>query len=140
MVIRKLFDIKQTTTVQDYVDHFSKLVDLLVTYEHTTHPLYYTMSLSMVFVMILSSSSLYNVLGISILLVLWNYCRKWRTPRRDETLSMEMCPGMIGPFCNLPTGQKNHWLPLPRIQRPHLIARWPPYVLIAVLGPYASTV
>jgi hypothetical protein len=42
-VIRKLFDIKQTTTVQDYVDRFSELVDLLVTYEHTTHPLYITL-------------------------------------------------------------------------------------------------
>jgi hypothetical protein len=29
--------------VQDCVDHFSELIDLLVTYEHTTDPLYYTM-------------------------------------------------------------------------------------------------
>jgi hypothetical protein len=43
LVIRKLFHIKQTSTVQDYVDRFSELVDLLVTYEHTTDPLYYTM-------------------------------------------------------------------------------------------------
>jgi hypothetical protein len=29
--------------VQDYVDRFSELVVLLVTYEHTTDPLSYTM-------------------------------------------------------------------------------------------------
>ena len=43
LVIRKLFHIKKTTIVLDYVDPFSELVDLLVTYEHSTHPLYYTM-------------------------------------------------------------------------------------------------
>jgi hypothetical protein len=43
LVIRKLFHIKQTSTVQDYVDCFSELVDLLVAYEHNTDPLYYTM-------------------------------------------------------------------------------------------------
>jgi hypothetical protein len=43
LVIRKLFHIRQTSTVQDYIDRFSELVDLLVTYEHTTDPLYYTM-------------------------------------------------------------------------------------------------
>eukprot|EP00267_Zea_mays_P041848 XP_020393779.1 uncharacterized protein LOC103628713 [Zea mays] len=43
LVIRKLFHIRQTSTVQDYVDRFSELIDLLVTYEHTTDPLYYTM-------------------------------------------------------------------------------------------------
>lgn len=43
LVIRKLFHIRQTSTIQDYVDHFCELVDLLVTYEHTTDLLYYTM-------------------------------------------------------------------------------------------------
>jgi hypothetical protein len=43
LVIQKLFHIKQTSTVQDYIDRFCELVDLLVTYEHTTDPLYYTM-------------------------------------------------------------------------------------------------
>ena len=43
LVIRKLFHIRQTSTVQDCVDRFSELIDLLVTYEHTTDPLYYTM-------------------------------------------------------------------------------------------------
>jgi hypothetical protein len=43
LVIRQLFHIKQTSTVQDYIDRFCELVDLLVTYEHTTDPLYYTM-------------------------------------------------------------------------------------------------
>lgn len=42
-MIRKLFHIKQTSTVQDYVDRFSELVDLLVAYEHNIDPLYYTM-------------------------------------------------------------------------------------------------
>jgi hypothetical protein len=44
-VIRKLFHIRQTTSVQDYVDRFCELVDVLVTYEHTTDPLYYIMKL-----------------------------------------------------------------------------------------------
>lgn len=43
LVIRKLFHIRQTSSVQDYVDHFCELIDVLVTYEHTTDPLYYTM-------------------------------------------------------------------------------------------------
>jgi hypothetical protein len=43
LVIRKLFHIRQISTVQDYVDRFCELIDLLVTYEHTTDPLYYTM-------------------------------------------------------------------------------------------------
>ncbi|XP_035822042.1 uncharacterized protein [Zea mays] len=43
LVIRKLFHIRQTSSVQDYVDRFCELIDLLVTYEHTTDPLYYTM-------------------------------------------------------------------------------------------------
>lgn len=43
LVIRQLFHIKQTSTIQDYIDCFCELVDLLVTYEHTTDPLYYTM-------------------------------------------------------------------------------------------------
>lgn len=43
LVIRKLFHIRQTSSVQDYVDRFCELVDVLVTYEHTTDPLYYTM-------------------------------------------------------------------------------------------------
>jgi hypothetical protein len=43
LVIRKLFHIKQTSIVHDFVDSFSKLVDLLVAYEHNTNPIYYTM-------------------------------------------------------------------------------------------------
>lgn len=43
LLIHKLFHIRQTSTVQDYVDRFSELVDVLVTYEHTTDPIYYTM-------------------------------------------------------------------------------------------------
>jgi hypothetical protein len=43
LVIRKLFHIRQTSSVQDYVDRFCELIDVLVTYEHTTDPLYYTM-------------------------------------------------------------------------------------------------
>lgn len=42
-MIRKLFHIRQTSTVQEYVDRFCELVDLLVTYGHNTDPLYYTM-------------------------------------------------------------------------------------------------
>jgi hypothetical protein len=43
LVIRKLFHIKQISSVQDYVDRFCELIDVLVTYEHTTDPLNYTM-------------------------------------------------------------------------------------------------
>ena len=41
-LIRQLYHIKQTTTVADYVDRFSELVDQLIAYEHTTDPMYYT--------------------------------------------------------------------------------------------------
>jgi hypothetical protein len=43
LVTRKLFHIRQTSSIQDYVDSFCELIDILVTYEHTTDPLYYTM-------------------------------------------------------------------------------------------------
>jgi hypothetical protein len=38
LVIRKMFHIKQTSLVQEYVDHFYILIDILVTYEHTIDP------------------------------------------------------------------------------------------------------
>ena len=41
-LIRQLYHIRQTTTVTDYVDRFSELVDQLISYEHTTDPMYYT--------------------------------------------------------------------------------------------------
>lgn len=41
-LIRQLYHIKQTSTVADYVDRFSELVDQLIAYEHTTDPMYYT--------------------------------------------------------------------------------------------------
>jgi hypothetical protein len=41
--IRNLFQIKQTTTVTDYVERFTKLVDQLKAYSSTTDPLFYTM-------------------------------------------------------------------------------------------------
>lgn len=43
LVIIKLFHIRQRSSVQDYVDRYCELIDLLVTYEHNTDPLYYTM-------------------------------------------------------------------------------------------------
>ena len=42
--IRQLFQIKQTSTVTDYVERFTKLVDQLKAYSATTDPLFYTMS------------------------------------------------------------------------------------------------
>lgn len=41
-LIRKLFQIKQTTTVTDFVEHFTKLVDQLKSYSASTDPLFYT--------------------------------------------------------------------------------------------------
>jgi hypothetical protein len=41
--IRQLFQIKQTSTVTDYVEQFTKLVDQLKAYSSTTDPLFYTM-------------------------------------------------------------------------------------------------
>jgi len=41
--IRQLFQIKQTSTVTDYVERFTKLVDQLKAYSATTDPLFYTM-------------------------------------------------------------------------------------------------
>jgi hypothetical protein len=42
-LIRQLFQIKQTTTVTEYVERFTKLVDQLKTYSSSTDPLFYTM-------------------------------------------------------------------------------------------------
>ena len=41
-LIRQLYHIRQTSTVADYVERFSELVDQLVAYEHSTDPKYYT--------------------------------------------------------------------------------------------------
>jgi hypothetical protein len=41
-LIRQLFHIKQNTTVQDYIDLFTELVDQLVAYEHSSDHRYYT--------------------------------------------------------------------------------------------------
>jgi len=41
-LIRQLYHISQDTTVADYVQRFSELVDQLIAYEHTTDPMYYT--------------------------------------------------------------------------------------------------
>jgi hypothetical protein len=43
LAIRKIFHIKKNSSVQDYVDRFCELIDILKTYEHNTDPLYYTM-------------------------------------------------------------------------------------------------
>ena len=41
-MIRQLYHIRQTSTVADYVERFSELVDQLIAYEHSTDPMYYT--------------------------------------------------------------------------------------------------
>jgi len=41
-LIRQLYHIRQTSTVADYVERFSELVDQLIAYEHSTDPMYYT--------------------------------------------------------------------------------------------------
>lgn len=43
LLIRQLFSMKQSSTVKDYVDRFTALVDQLAAYESRTNPLYYTM-------------------------------------------------------------------------------------------------
>lgn len=43
LLIRQLFHIAQTATVQEYITQFCDLVDQLVAYGHTTEPIYYTM-------------------------------------------------------------------------------------------------
>ncbi|KAK3121266.1 hypothetical protein QOZ80_8BG0649810 [Eleusine coracana subsp. coracana] len=43
LLIRQLFHIKQTSSVIDYIDRFTSLVDQLHAYESRTDPLYYTM-------------------------------------------------------------------------------------------------
>jgi hypothetical protein len=43
LLIRQLFHIHQTHTVQDYIDKFTGLVEQLVAYSRTTDPLYYAM-------------------------------------------------------------------------------------------------
>jgi hypothetical protein len=42
-LIRQLFHIKQTSTVLEYVECFSKLIDRLKAYSASTNPLFYTM-------------------------------------------------------------------------------------------------
>ena len=42
-LIRQMFHIKQTTSLTEYVDKFSQLVDQLEAYHFVTDPLYYTM-------------------------------------------------------------------------------------------------
>jgi hypothetical protein len=41
-LIRQLFHIRQTSSVQDYIDRFTELVDQLVAYEHIIDQRYYT--------------------------------------------------------------------------------------------------
>jgi hypothetical protein len=41
-LIRQLFHIRQTSSVQDYIDRFTELVDQLVAYEHIIDHRYYT--------------------------------------------------------------------------------------------------
>jgi len=43
LLIRKLFSIKQLTSVSDYVTRFTELVDQLSAYSNSTNPVYYTM-------------------------------------------------------------------------------------------------
>jgi hypothetical protein len=43
LLIRQLFHIKQLSSVAEYVERFSELVDQLTAYESRTDPLYYTM-------------------------------------------------------------------------------------------------
>lgn len=43
LLIRQLFHIKQLSSVAEYIERFSELVDQLTTYESRTDPLYYTM-------------------------------------------------------------------------------------------------
>jgi hypothetical protein len=42
VLIRQLFHIKQTTSVHDYIDRFTELVDQLVAYDHSSDHRYYT--------------------------------------------------------------------------------------------------
>jgi hypothetical protein len=42
-LVRKLFHIKQTGSVSDYVEEYAQLVDQLAAYTSTTDPLYYTL-------------------------------------------------------------------------------------------------
>jgi hypothetical protein len=43
LLIRQLFHIKQTSSVEDYVDRFAELVDQLSSYENNPDPLHFTM-------------------------------------------------------------------------------------------------
>ena len=43
LLIRKLFSIKQLTSVSDYVTCFTELVDQLSAYSNSTNPVYHTM-------------------------------------------------------------------------------------------------
>ena len=42
-LIRQLFRIRQTSTVQEYIDKFSELVDQLLAYARHTDPLFFAM-------------------------------------------------------------------------------------------------
>jgi hypothetical protein len=42
LLIRQLYKIKQTKSVQQYIDKFCELIDKLHAYSPTTDPLYYT--------------------------------------------------------------------------------------------------
>jgi len=42
-LIRQLFRIRQTSTVQEYIDNFSELVDQLLAYTRHTDPLFFAM-------------------------------------------------------------------------------------------------
>jgi hypothetical protein len=42
-LLRQLFQIRQTGSVQEYTDQFTAIVDELSAYGGTTDPLYYTM-------------------------------------------------------------------------------------------------
>jgi hypothetical protein len=43
LLVRQLFHIKQTSTIEDYIERFAGLVDLLAAYESKPDPLHYTM-------------------------------------------------------------------------------------------------
>ena len=43
LLVRQLFHIHQSATVQDYIDKFTGLVDQLIAYGFNTDPIYYAM-------------------------------------------------------------------------------------------------
>jgi hypothetical protein len=42
-LVRQMFSIHQTSTVQDYIDRFAGLIDQLVAYGHGTDPVFFAM-------------------------------------------------------------------------------------------------